>query len=133
MNELERILYPNQFRGLGSSSLTTEQVDERISAITNSASSVADKVLQFQQLKSQTEASIQNYKLALDNNTTTLSIKELEYQIKELEYQQSLIDNQLAMLQSNNSTTNVKYIVGGLALVAVVGIVGFTMYQSKKK
>lgn len=113
--------------------LTANEVQSMISSITNSTASVADKALAFASLSANTKASIQAYQLALDNNQTSLSVAELNYQIAQLNLQMTEIETQARMLESNNSTTNTKYIVGGLAFVAVAGIIGFVAYNSKKK
>lgn len=109
--------------------LKDSQVEGMINTITKSTADVADKVFAFQNLKSQTENSIQAYKLALSNNTTNLSIAEINLQIKQLELQMTIIDNETKRLKSTNHTTMTKYVIGGLAIVSVVGIIGYVMLK----
>lgn len=111
--------------------LKDKDVTSMISTITTSSASVADKVLAFQNLKAQTENSIQAYQLALDNNTTSLSIAEINYQVAQLQLQQSVIESETKRLQSTNHTTMTKYIVGGLAVLGIAFIVGFVALKKK--
>lgn len=113
--------------------LTSDEVKDLVNTISSSADSVATKIYQFQALKSNTEASVNAYKLALNNNTTTLSIKQIEREIQELVLQQAVIESELKALQSNNGTTITKWIVGGLVVVSVVGIFGLVMYNKKRQ
>lgn len=105
--------------------LNWQDVDSKINTITNSASDVATKVLEFQTLRANTEASIRNYELAIKNSNNQLEIAQWQYQIQQLYLQQDVIDKQVRALESNNRTTSTKWIVGGVAVVAVLGIVFF--------
>lgn len=112
--------------------LDWQDVDSKINTITNSASDVATKVLEFQTLRANTDASIRNYELAIKNSNNQLEIAQWQYQIQQLYNQQAIIDNQVRALESNNRTTSTKWIVGGVAVVAVLGIVIFATKYNKK-
>ncbi|MCQ2232125.1 MAG: hypothetical protein MJZ30_09800, partial [Paludibacteraceae bacterium] len=110
----------------------SNDVENKINAITNSASDVATKVLEFQTLKANTEASIRNYELAIKNSNNQLEIAQWQYQIQQLQYQQSIIDNEVRALQVQGNVSMTKWIVGGVAVVAVLGIVIFATKYNKK-
>lgn len=114
------------------SNLNWNDVENKISTITNSASDVATKVLEFQTLKANTEASIRNYELAIKNSNNQLEIAQWQYQIQQLQYQQSVIDNEVRALQVQGNVSMTKWIVGGVAVVAVLGIVIYATKYNKK-
>lgn len=117
----------------GSNALTSSEAESKLKSITSSATDVATKIADIVSLKQQTEASINAYKLALDNNKTSLSTAEINYQIEQLKLQETYMETEEKKLRSSNSVINTKTIVIGLSVIAVASIIGIVVYNTKKK
>lgn len=117
----------------GSNAMTSSDVTSNINSITNSAMNVADKVIQFQTLKAQAEASANAYKITAKTSADQVEIARCQTEQKAIEAQIATIDAQIRREESGNSVINTKTIVTGLVVVSVVAILGIVIYNSKKK